>query len=69
MTELNEFLYMGGRGQYVWSAYAVWLFIVVGVVVLSLLKGRRIRRDLSTKYRLETLDNEALQHAPLEKSR
>ena len=58
MNELSEFLHMGGRGQYVWSAYAVWLLIIVGVVVFSLYRGRQIRRQLSTKYRLETIESE-----------
>ncbi|HSS64014.1 MAG TPA: heme exporter protein CcmD [Gammaproteobacteria bacterium] len=42
-----EFFHMGGYGFYVWSAYAVWLAVMIVNVVLPAVKARGTLRRLA----------------------
>ena len=44
---MAEFFAMGGYAPYVWSAYAVALVVLVGMVVLTIARHRRTRRMLA----------------------
>ena len=43
---LSEFLHMGGYAFYVWSSYALVLLVLALNVVLPILRGRAVRREL-----------------------
>ena len=49
---MADFFAMGGYAAYVWSAYALALVVLVGMVVLTIARHRRTRRTLS---RMEAL--------------
>jgi heme exporter protein D len=49
---MAEFFAMGGYAPYIWSAYALALVVLVGMVVLTIARHRRTRRTLA---RLEAL--------------
>ena len=42
-----EFLHMGGYGFYVWSAYAIWLAVMILNVVQPAIKARGTMRRLA----------------------
>jgi heme exporter protein D len=44
---LSEFLHMGGYGAYVWSAYSIWLAVMIINVVQPLFKARSTIRRLA----------------------
>jgi len=53
MTELSEFLHMGGYAAYVWPAYAVAAVVLVANVLSPILRERRLRRGLGHRARVE----------------
>lgn len=50
---LTEFLHMGGYAFYVWTSYALAAIILIANLVIPVLSGRRLRRDLAGKLRRE----------------
>lgn len=44
---MSEFFYMGGYGFYVWSAYAVWLAVMIVNVVQPAIKARGTLKRLA----------------------
>lgn len=44
---MAEFFHMGGYGVYVWSAYAVWLGVMIFNVVQPAIKARGTIRRLA----------------------
>lgn len=44
---MSEFLHMGGYGAYVWSAYAVWLVVMIANFVLPKVRARNTLRRLA----------------------
>lgn len=51
MESLQEFLSMGGRGQYVWSAYAVFAGVIVFNVVAPAMRRRQALRLVARQQR------------------
>lgn len=51
MTELNEFLHMGGYGQYVWSAYGITFVVMLLAVVIPLRQHAAIRKRLKRQFK------------------
>ena len=58
MNNLNEFLHMGGYGQYVWSAYGITFVAMLLAVVIPLRQHssllRRLKRQLKRKKNHDT---------------
>lgn len=44
---MAEFFYMGGYGAYVWSAYAIWLAVMIINVVQPAIKARGVNKRLA----------------------
>jgi heme exporter protein D len=53
---LQEFIYMGGHGYYVWPAYGIAVIVLLANVIRPLLQLRRIKRQLALQhqYRQDT---------------
>ncbi|MDY0006545.1 MAG: heme exporter protein CcmD [Spongiibacteraceae bacterium] len=43
----HAFWVMGGHGPYVWAAYGITALVLIALVVLPCLRGRRLRRELA----------------------
>ena len=43
---MAEFFHMGGYGVYVWSAYAIWLVVMIINVVQPVIRARDTLRRL-----------------------
>lgn len=52
MSELAEFLHMGGYAFYVWTAYAVAFVVLLANFLNPLFRERRMKRNLARKVRL-----------------
>ena len=50
---LGEFFHMGGYAFYVWTSYAITSLVLLANVVTAVSRGRKLRRDLNRKIRLE----------------
>ncbi|MEP6938429.1 MAG: heme exporter protein CcmD [Rudaea sp.] len=48
---MSEFIGMGGYGAYVWSAYAVFLIVLLADALTPLWQRRRTLRDLGARLR------------------
>lgn len=48
---MKEFLYMGGYGYYVWSAYGLGLLVLVLNVISACQRNRQARREVKTLVR------------------
>jgi heme exporter protein D len=48
---LQEFLYMGGYGLYVWSAYGLCAIVLIFNVFQSLSRQRKILREPGNRLR------------------
>lgn len=46
---LSEFFYMGGYAAYVWSAYGIWLVVMVFNAVLPVIKLRQTQARLARR--------------------
>lgn len=44
---MSDFFAMGGYAAYVWPAYALALVLLIGFLIVSLRRYRRLRRDLA----------------------
>ena len=55
MSELQQFLHMGGYAPFVWSAYGAWLMLLLWMLLAALGRGRRVRRELRRRFELESL--------------
>ena len=53
MTTVNQFLTMGGYGQYLWPAYGMVLLVMGINIVLAIKKGRQIKKRLMMRYEQE----------------
>lgn len=51
MEAIQEFFSMGGRGVYVWSAYAVFAGVIVFNVLAPLLRRRQALRLVARQQR------------------
>jgi len=49
--KLHAFLYMGGYAFYVWTSYGVAMFLLVGNVVRSISRHKRLRADIARAAR------------------
>ncbi len=47
----HEFIDMGGRGAYVWSAYGVALVVLVANLLAPALQRRRLLRELARRLK------------------
>ena len=47
----REFLDMGGYGAFVWSAYGIWLVIMVINYVQPIMKEKKIINDLIKRHK------------------
>ncbi|TPE54731.1 heme exporter protein CcmD [Maribrevibacterium harenarium] len=52
-NSISEFIQMGNHGAYVWSTYALCLIVLSGLVVQTLLHGRKQRRQLKSRIQRE----------------
>ena len=52
MSELREFLDMGGYATYVWSSYGLTLLVIGGIVWWSALELRRTREETLGRARV-----------------
>ncbi len=50
---MSDFFAMGGYGAYVWSAYAVFVVVLLADAVTPLWQRRRILRELGARLRRE----------------
>ena len=50
---MSEFLGMGGYAAYVWSAYAVFLIVLLFDALAPLLQRRKVLRALGARLRRE----------------
>jgi heme exporter protein D len=48
---MSDFLAMGGYGAYVWSAYAVFFFVLLADALAPLLQRRRLFAELRARLR------------------
>ena len=48
-----EFLHMGGYAFYVWTSYALAAVVLIANVLVAVLGGRRLRREIAAKLRRE----------------
>jgi heme exporter protein D len=46
MTEMSEFLAMGGYAAYVWPAYGAAVLVLAGLVIATVARRRSSRRTL-----------------------
>jgi heme exporter protein D len=51
MQNVTDYLAMGGYAAFVWPAYAVTAVVLTGLVVQSLRRYRRVRRELEALQR------------------
>ena len=55
---MSEFFHMGGYGNYVWSAMAIFVGVLALDAVAPLLKRRRVLRELRARARRAQKRNE-----------
>ena len=48
---LREFINMGGYGTFVWSAYGIWLVVMIANYVQPVMKEKKIINDLIKRHR------------------
>ena len=48
---MSEFLYMGGHGGYIWSAFGITVVVLILSLVLPLIENKKIRKRI--KHMLE----------------
>ena len=48
---LNEFIAMGGYGQYVWSAYVICFVVLLLNVVQPILREHKTLRNLRKRFK------------------
>ena len=48
---LSEFIDMGGYGTFVWSAYGIWLVVMVINYVQPIMKENKIINDLIKRHK------------------
>ena len=53
MNGLSEYLSMGGNGRFIWSAYAVALLVLIGLVVVSVRNYRLRQTELNLLRELD----------------
>ena len=53
MNGLAEYLSMGGNGRFIWSAYAVALLVLIGLVVVSVRNYRLRQTELNVLRELD----------------
>jgi heme exporter protein D len=51
---MADFLHMGGYGAYVWSAYAVFVVVLVTDALTPLWQKRATLRDIAARLRRES---------------
>ncbi len=49
----SEFLHMGGYAFYVWTSYALTAVVLIANVIVAVIGGHRLRRNLAGKLRRE----------------
>ncbi len=50
---MNEFIEMGGYGKFVWSAYAIWLIVMVINYVQPMIREKKTVNELSKRLGLK----------------
>lgn len=50
---MNDFLDMGGYGGYVWSAYGIWLLVMLINYVQPRWREKRVFSELTRRYKLK----------------
>ncbi len=53
MSQLGDFLHMGGYGFYVWSSYGLCLLVLLMNIVLPILREKQIIRMLMKRQERE----------------
>ena len=54
---MNDFLNMGGYGAYVWSAYGVWLLVMLINYVQPRWREKKVFNELARRYKLKNNNN------------
>lgn len=49
--DFTQLWQMGGHGSYVWSAYLIWVLVVVGLVRVPLGRRRRVLARIRSRLR------------------
>ena len=47
----SEFIDMGGYGNFVWSAYGIWLLVMIANYVQPRMKEKKIINDLIKRHK------------------
>jgi heme exporter protein D len=50
---MSEFFAMGGHGFYIWTAYAVFVLILIVDAIAPIVRSRKTLQDLRNRYRRE----------------
>jgi len=53
MSQIAEFLHMGGYGLYVWSSYGLCLLVLLMNIVFPILREKQIIRTLRKRQERE----------------
>ena len=51
---LQEFLYMGGYGFYVWTAYGITLVVLVANIVIPVVQRKQFLRQQALKQKRQS---------------
>jgi heme exporter protein D len=52
---LQEFLYMGGYGFYVWTSYGICLVVLLANVVIPVIQRKQFLRQQALKQKRQSL--------------
>ena len=60
---LRAALYMGGHGQFVWSAAVISCVFIVFLLIVPMLRSRRIRREVAGHIRRQQAASKEVENA------
>ena len=64
MKTMSEFFHMGGYGAFVWSAYGVWVLVMLWNVLAPWWRHRRLAASLKREIRAEVLEQASKEASP-----
>lgn len=56
---MSEFFHMGGYAVYVWTSYAVFATVLIGVIVQPVLSRRKLEKQLKQSKRRQQTRRES----------